>query len=101
MKSGQMTIHLEPVQGGAYTRLWIQGTLPTAVPRPVAAKLARELAFWSGWPVSCVLSAGTEAETDRWCAWWTDLLAGICAQHLELRYRHRRPERSRARRGER
>lgn len=101
MKSGQMTIQLEPVQGGAYTRLRLDGTLPTAVPRLVAVRLARELAFWSGWPVSCVLSAGTAAGADRWCGWWTGLMAGISPQHLELRCCPRRPERARERRGDR
>ncbi len=99
MKSGQMAMQLESEHGGAYTRLLLRGTLPTALPRQVAAQLAQELAFWSGWPVSCVLSVDGEAA--RWCQWWTDLLAGISAQHLELCCRPRRPERERDFRGDR
>jgi len=99
MRPGQMTIRLAPVQYGAYTRLRLCGTLPTALPRPVAARFAQELAFWSGWPVSCVLSADEEAA--QWCEWWTDLMAGISAQHLELRVRRRLPEQARDRLGDR
>ncbi len=99
MRPGQMTMRLEPELGGSYTRLRLHGTLPTALPRPVAARFARELAFWSGWSVSCVLSADEEAV--RWCDWWTDLLADISAQHLELRCHHRRSDRARDRRGDR
>lgn len=99
MKIGQMTIQLESEHGGAYTRLLLCGTLPTALPRQAAARFAQELAFWSGWPVSCVLSADEEAT--RWCQWWTDLLADISAQHLELRCRPRQAEQARDRRGDR
>lgn len=99
MRRGPMTVQLEPELGGAYTRLLLRGALPTAVPRNAVARLARELAFWSGWPVSCVLYADWEATC--WCEWWMDLLADISAQHLELRYRPRRPERARDRRGSR
>ncbi len=99
MRPGQMTIRLEPVHGGVYTRLRLCGTLPTALPRPIAARFLRELAFWSGWPVSCALSADEEAAF--WCDWWTDLTADISVQHLELCIRRRRPEQARDRRGDR
>ena len=90
MRREQMTIQLEPEHGGSYTRLRLRGSLPTAVPRRAAARLARELTLWSGWPVSCVLCVDREAAC--WCEWWTDLLADISARHLELRYRIRQPE---------
>jgi hypothetical protein len=99
MRPDQMTMRLQPVLGGAYTRMLLRGTVPTAVPRTSAARLARELAFWSGWPGSCALSADSEAA--RWCEWWTDLLAGISARHLELCFHLPRPERRHAPRGDR
>ncbi len=99
MRPGQMTIQLEPVDGSACTRLRLCGTLPTALPRPGAARLVRELAFWSGWPVSCVLFADEEAA--RWCDCWTDLLADVSTQHLELRHCHRWPGRAHDRWGKR
>jgi len=84
MKNGQMKIALTPEHGGAYTRLRLSGSVPTAIPRRTALWLARGLAFWSGWPVRCVLSVDREAAC--WCEWWTDLLADIPERHLELRY---------------
>ena len=79
-----MRMRLTPEHGGSYTCLRLSGSVPTAVPRWTAARLARGLAFWNGWPVRCVLSVDREAGS--WCEWWTDLLAGIPEDLLELRY---------------
>lgn len=84
MKNGQMKLRLSPEHGGAYTRLRLCGFVPTGIPQRTAAALARGLAFWSGWPLLCVLSVDREAAS--WCEWWTDLLAGIPGDLLELRY---------------
>lgn len=84
MKHGQMKVQLSPQNGGAYTRLRLCGSVPTAVPRKTAAQLVRGLSLWSGWPVECVLSV--EREAACWCEWWTDLLADISVHHLKLRY---------------
>jgi hypothetical protein len=87
MKCGQL-VRLK--LGGLSTRFWLRGSLRTAVSLKTALRLARELACWSGWPGSCVLSV--DRELVCWCEWWTDLLADISARHLELRYRIRQPE---------
>lgn len=87
MKNGQMKLQLAPEYGGSYTRLRLCGSVPTAIPRAAARRLVRGLAFWSGWPVECVLSVDMEGA--NWCEWWTDLLVGIPARHLEVRFRAR------------
>lgn len=84
MKNGQMELRLAPEHGGSYTRLRLTGFVPTAVPRKTAAALARGLAFWSGWPVECVLCV--DRETASWCEWWTDLLAVMPEDLLDLRF---------------
>ena len=92
MKNGQVVLRLEAENGGSYTRLQLCGSVPTAVPRAQAAALVQALAFWSGWPVSCVLCVDREA--GGWCEWWTDRLADMPERHLELRIRVRTPERA-------
>ena len=88
MKYGKMRIVLEPENDGAYTRLRLSGSVPTSVPRASAIQLVQGLSFWSGWPVTCVLSVDKEAAC--WCEWWTELTAGIDPSLLTLRYRLRR-----------
>jgi len=77
--------------GGPSTRFWLRGSLRTAVSLKTALRLAQELACWSGWPSSCVLSV--DRELVCWCEWWADRLAGISARHLELCHRIGQPER--------
>ena len=89
MKNGQMKLRLFPVYGGSYTRLQLSGVVPTAVPRWTAEAFAQGIALWSGWPTRCVLSVDREAAS--WCEWWTDLLAGMSEDLLELRYDIVRP----------
>jgi hypothetical protein len=84
MKNGQMRLRLSAGHGGAYTRLQLSGFVPTAVPRKTAIALARGLALWSGWPVRCVLSVGRKEA--GWFEWWTDVLAVVPEDLLELRY---------------
>jgi len=79
-----MELRLAPEHGGSYTRLRLTGFVPTAVPRKTALALTRGLAFWSGWPVRCVLSVDREAAS--WFEWWTDLLAGMPEDLLDLRF---------------
>lgn len=89
MRRGQMAIVLEPEQGGTYTRVQLCGIVP-AVPKKAVARLVRQLAFWSGWPVSCVIVS--DLATAGWCEWWTDLLADIPLRYLEIRYPLQWPE---------
>jgi len=84
MTHGQMTMRFDPEQGGSYTRLRLVESVPTAAPLQGAAQPIRGLTFWSGRPIRCVLSVGREAAC--WCEWWTDLLAGMPEDLLELRY---------------
>lgn len=93
MKNGQMKMTLTPEHGGVYTKLRLLGSVPTAIPRITASRLARGLTFWIGWSVECVLSV--DRETACWCEWWTELLADIPEHHLELHYRVRRSDRER------
>jgi hypothetical protein len=88
MADGRMRIRLTPEHGGSFTRVRLCGSLPTAVPRRGAARLVRVLAVWSGAPVECALFA--DAAAASWCEWWTDLLAGMSARHLRVRYRRAR-----------
>ena len=75
-------VRLSPLCDGAYTHLKIEGALPTALPAKALQRLARALAFWSGYPVACALSV--EGQATGWCGWWLDQLALIPAHHLEL-----------------
>jgi hypothetical protein len=88
MKDGQIVIQLQPVNGGAYTELWLSGCLPTSLPPQVARKAIRWLALASGWPVECVLCVDNTSA--RWWDWWSDHLSGLSERHLELRYQVRR-----------
>ena len=54
------------------------GRIADSVPRAMAVQLIQGLAFWSVWPVTCVLCAGREGA--NWCEWWTDRLGDI-AEH--------------------
>jgi hypothetical protein len=90
MKNGQMQMGLIPEHGGAYTKVQLSGSVPTAIPQRTVTRLTKGLAFWSGWPVLCVLSVDMKAAS--WCEWWTEKLADIAAHHLEVRYEARSPQ---------
>jgi hypothetical protein len=78
----KITLRLKPAHRGAYTLVRATGVVPTAVPLRDLRRLARGLAFWSGYPVQCVLSVGTGDL--GWCGWWLDHLSVIPADHLAL-----------------
>ena len=59
MKQGQFRVHVRPCCGGAYTRVQLCGSVPTAIPSRSLKRLAAMLAFWSGWPVALALSVPT------------------------------------------
>lgn len=93
MKQGRkrMRVRLWPVNGGASTRFQVSGTIPTAMPQSLPREIIYGLSLWGGCPVSCVLCVDREAA--RWCAWWTELMAGIPGRHLEASYFTHRTER--------
>ena len=92
MKKGRIRAQLMPMEGGAYTRFRLLGTMPTSVPQMLIRQLIYGLSFWSASPVSCVLCADKE-EAASWCEWWTELMAGIPARRLDVRYLIQRTER--------
>lgn len=84
MKQGQFRVHLRPCCNGAYTRVLLCGSVPTAIPPRTLKRLAAMLTFWSGWPVALALFVG--CETASWCEAWADSLQGIPERHLEIRF---------------
>jgi len=58
--------------------------MATAIPAGELGSLFRMLSFWSGWPVGLVLPA--DAGTGAWFAWWSDVIAQMPADHLQVRF---------------
>lgn len=87
MQQSKFTVELWPIHNGAYTRVRMRGVIPTAVPKRDLRRLAHGMAFWSGYPIQCVLSV--EAEATSWCEWWVEQLAAIHVRHLELVFEHK------------
>ncbi len=83
MPQDKMIVRLSPLFGGSYTQVKMEGVFPTAVPERLLRRLSRGLAFWSGYPVACVLSVDSQAT--GWCGFWLEHLALIPAHHLELK----------------
>jgi hypothetical protein len=84
MEPDQFVLTLSPREGGAYTRLSLSGTAPTALPKAKLRGLLRMLSFWSGWPVTVALSV--EADAAGWCEWWTDALCAVPEGQVEVRF---------------
>jgi hypothetical protein len=93
MERGQIVVHLQPVNSGAYTELWLSGCLPTSLPPRVVRKAVRWLALHSGWPVECVLCAADVSTI--WWDWWAENLSSLSEHHLELHNEVRREDRPR------
>ena len=90
-KRGQIRLHLSALHGGSFTRLWLCGAVPTALPPAVLGRLFAMLSFWSGWPVALALSV--DEATASWCDVWSDALRDVPEHHLEIRFKsRRRPE---------
>lgn len=83
MRRGQVRLYLRPVHDGAFTSLSLRGALITAVPPKDLATICQKLSFWSGWPVECVLPAGSAAP---WFEYWTEVIDLVPARLLEVRF---------------
>ena len=92
MKKRRITAQLTPMDGGANTKFRLSGIIPTSVPQMLSRQLIYGLSFWSASPVSCVLCVDKESAA-IWCEWWTELMAGIPARHLDVSYLIQRTER--------
>jgi|GEM_PF-2537844 len=83
-KPGQFHVTLRPAAGGAFTEWRISGSTPTAIPALQLQFLMQAIALWSGWPVALALSV--ELGTAAWFSWWTDALAGVEPEHVQVEY---------------
>lgn len=90
MDRQKLTLHLRPLEGGAFTQASLRGALCSAPQGMWMRGLLRMLAFWSGWPVHVVLHV--DRATAGWSEVWADALTFVSVGDYTVEFRVRRDE---------
>lgn len=80
----QLRLHLCPLRDGAFTGMKLSGAVTTTLPKDEVCRLLERLSLWSGRPVEVALPVDEVA--NGWFEWWTDVLQGVPAPHIEIRF---------------